>query len=175
MSTLHKELFDPTTPLGALFFGVVLVVLAWVAARLVRAWSRRLGERSYLFVDPTAVGFVAQLLQVGCFLIAALLYAHLVPALHKLGTALLASASVISLVLGLAAQNTLGHLIAGVALLLYRPFALGDILVVATPTGKEKGTVKAFTLGYTKLVTDDGRWIVVPNSVMISSVIIGSK
>jgi small-conductance mechanosensitive channel len=84
---------------------------------------------------------------VACFLFAATLYALLVPSLHKLGTALLASASIVSLVLGLAAQNTLGYLIAAVALLLYRPFAIGDVLVVNAPTGKKTGKVEDFTLG----------------------------
>jgi len=56
-------------------------------------------------------------------LMAAILCAHLVPVLRALGTAMLAGASVASIVLGLAAQNTLGNLIAGVALLLYDPFA----------------------------------------------------
>ena len=44
--------------------------------------------------------------------------------------------------------------------------------MVNAPTGKETGTVEDFTLGYTKLLTEDKRRIVVPNSVMISNVII---
>ena len=89
--------------------------------------------------------------------------------------ALLASASVLSIVLGIAAQSTLGNLIAGVALLFYRPFGIGDVLIMNTPTGKETGTVKEFSLGYTKLLTDDGRWIIAPNSVVIASVLIRVK
>lgn len=103
------------------------------------------------------------------------MYAHLVPALQRLGEAMLASAGVVSLVIGLAAQNTLGNLIAGFSLLLYRPFAIGDILTLSAPTGKETGTVKEFTLGHTKLMTDDGRWIIVPNSIMASNIIVRIK
>jgi small conductance mechanosensitive channel len=53
-----------------------------------------------------------------------LIYVHLIPTLRHVGTALLASAGVISLVVGIAAQNTLGQLIAGLALLFYRPFEM---------------------------------------------------
>jgi small-conductance mechanosensitive channel len=76
------------------------------------------------------------------------------------------------LVLGLAARNVLGQLIAGITLLLYRPFEIGDVLVFNAPTGKETGTVKKFTPGYTKRLTEDSRCVVVPNSVMATSVFI---
>ena len=69
-----------------------------------------------------------------------ILYAHLIPVLRSMGTALLAGASVASVVLGLAAQSTLGNLVAGVSLTIYRLFRLGDTLRVAAPTGTEAAT-----------------------------------
>lgn len=175
MNWLRHDLLAPDGLLGELAYGILFFAAAALAARLVGKWGRRLAARSDLGVDVTALGFMRQLLQVFCFLLAAILYAHLIPALQRLGTALLASAGVISLVIGLAAQNTLGQLIAGISLLLYRPFGIGDVIVLCAPTGKETGAVREFTLGYTKLQTDDGRWIIVPNSVMASVVIIRLK
>jgi small-conductance mechanosensitive channel len=101
-----------------------------------------------------------------------ILYAHLIPVLRSLGTALLTGASIASVVIGLAAQSTLGNLVAGVAITLYRPFRLGDRLQVAAPTGTEVGSVESISLGYTTLRTDDGRLVVVPNSVAASQVAI---
>jgi small conductance mechanosensitive channel len=92
----------------------------------------------------------------------------LVPALAGLGTAWLASVGIISVIIGLAAQNTLGNLIAGISLLLYRPFNVGDRLQVTAPTGLETGLVESLNLGYTLLKTDDNRRVVVPNSLMAS-------
>ena len=92
------------------------------------------------------------------------------PVLRALGTAMLAGASVASIVLGLAAQNTLGNLIAGVALLLYRPFRVGDRLLMTLPGGVVPAVVEALTLGYTFLQTDDHRRVVVPNSLMAGQV-----
>ena len=60
--------------------------------------------------------------------------------------------------------------IAGTALLLYRPFRVGDRLQIDAPTGTELGTVESLTLGYTVLQTFDKRRIVVPNSVMVSQI-----
>jgi small conductance mechanosensitive channel len=143
--TVYADVINPNTVEGAILYAIVALVIAIVAARLVRAWSHQLGSHPRLFIDRTAASFLGQLLQVACFLIAATFYAHLIPLFHKLGNALLASASIVSLILGLAAQSTLGNLIAGIALLLYRPFAIGDVLVVNAPTGKEIGTVRDFT------------------------------
>lgn len=57
---------------------------------------------------------------------------------------------------------------AGISLLLYRPFKLGDRLQVLAPTGLETGVVESLSLGYTLLRTDDNRGVVLPNSVMAS-------
>jgi small-conductance mechanosensitive channel len=89
-----------------------------------------------------------------------------------MGTALLAGASVASVVIGLAAQSTLGNLVAGVAITIYRPFRLGDTLQMAAPTGTEIGTVELISLGYTTLRAPDARLIVLPNSVAASQVLI---
>ena len=99
-----------------------------------------------------------------------ILYASFVPVLRSMGTALLAGASIASVVIGLAAQSTLGNLVAGVSITIYRPFKLNDTLQVATPVGAEVGVVELITLGYTRLRTADGRRVVMPNSLAASQV-----
>jgi small-conductance mechanosensitive channel len=121
-------------------------------------------------VDRTTLLFLMQLAQAAVYVMAAILYAHVVPVLHAVGTAMLAGASVASIVLGLAAQNTLGNLIAGVALLLYRPFRVGDRLQMMLPEGAVTAVVEALTLGYTFLEAEDRRRVVVPNSLMANQI-----
>jgi small-conductance mechanosensitive channel len=160
---------NPAEPLGAVLYALVFALVAWLIGRALRLAVRRMLARdNHGYVDRTAVNFLAQLAQIGVWLFAFISYAHLVPALASLGTAWLAGVSVISVVVGLAAQNTLGNLIAGISLLLYRPFKVGDRLQVTAPGGVETGVVESLNLGYTVLRTDDRRRIVVPNSVMAS-------
>jgi small-conductance mechanosensitive channel len=71
-------------------------------------------------------------------------------------------------VVGLAAQSTLGNLIAGISLILYRPFKVGDRLQVTAPSGLETGLVVSIDLGYTILRTADQRFLVIPNSNIAS-------
>lgn len=163
------EALDPASLIGALFYGVAFAVLALVAARILRFAIKRGSKR---LSDPTATAFVAQFLQVVVVIAAFILYAHVVPGLRSLGTALLTGASVSAIVLGLAAQNTLGNLVAGFSILLYHPFRLGERVEINTPKGVMSGTVGSLTLGYTTIVATTQEEIVVPNSIMASAIMI---
>ena len=167
------HLTDPATAQGTVVYAVVFAFLAWAIAGFVRvAIQRVLVRELHDHVDPTATKFLAQLARFGVYAIALITFARFIPALSGLGTAGWASVSVISVIMGFAAQNTLGNLIAGFSLLLYRPFKLGDQLQVLAPTGLETGIVESLTLGYTLLRTDENRCVVVPNSIMAGQTII---
>ena len=173
MHTVHeyvvRDFLIPTTLSGAFVYGIVFFGIVVVAARLIRLVANH-SERH--LTDVTALRFVVQLLQVCAFVMAFTLYTHLIPPLRAFATALLAGVSVLSIVLGLAAQNTLGNLIAGFSLVLYHPFEVGDVVQLTTPKGLTTGTVESLALGYTRLGDPAGAAIIVPNSVMVSSVII---
>jgi len=162
-------LADPSTLQGAIFFAIIFVFFAWLVGSALRlSVQRMLASDKHEHLDRMAVKFIAKLVRYGVYAFAFAAYAHFVPALSGLGAASLTSIGMISLIVGFAAQNTLGNLIAGISLLLYRPFKLGDRLQVAAPTGLETGIVESLTLGYTLLKTDDNRRVVVPNSLMAS-------
>ncbi len=133
---------------------------------------RLIGQSQRLAADRTAAVFLSQLVQVTVSILAVVIYVHLIPALRAIGTALLATAGVASIVLGLAAQNTLGNIISGISILLYRPIRLGDEIKVYASAGDETGEVKSITLGYTTMIMAGGEKIIVPNSVLASTVIV---
>ena len=160
---------NPSTLQGAALYAIVFAFFAWLIGRTLRVVVQRLlAHDKHDHFDIMAVRFIAKLVRYCVYIFAFVSYAHFIPALSGLGAASLTSISVISLILGLAAQNTLGNLVAGISLLLYRPFKLGDRLQVTAPTGLETGIVESLTLGYTLLKTDDNRRVVVPNSLMAS-------
>ena len=166
-----RGLLDPSTVAGALVYAVLFLGTAAVVARVLRTSVRRLlSHADHALVDRTGIEFVTQLTQALIYLCALVLYAHLVPVLRQLGTALLAGVSVASVVIGLAAQSTLGNIIAGFALLLYRPFRIGDRVQLAGPSGLVTGTVESLSLGYTMIRADDERRVIVPNSTMATQI-----
>jgi len=165
----YINIINPSTIEGALVYALVLLVCAVLINRMLRlAVERGLARGSRVHIDRTRVKFISQLAQIVVYIVTFFVYAHLIPALANLGNAGLASVGVLSVVAGMAAQNTLGNLIAGISLLLYRPFNVGDRLQVAAPTGLETGEIESLNLGYTIIKTDDDRRVVIPNSIMAS-------
>jgi small-conductance mechanosensitive channel len=161
----------PDTLLGALVYLVIFVLIAALLSRGVRGAVHAAMTREG-HIDRTTISFLQQMTTALIWIIMVILYAHLIPVLRSMGTALLAGASVASVVIGLAAQSTLGNLVAGVSITIYRPFRLGDTLQLAAPTGTDIGVVELISLGYTTLRASDGRLIVVPNSIAASQVTI---
>lgn len=82
-------------------------------------------------------------------------------------TTLLAGVGVISVILGLALQDSLGNLAAGAFILLYRPYDVDDTVQAAGVVGM----VKAMGLANTTIVTFDNRRLFVPNRKIWSEVI----
>ncbi|WP_349540257.1 mechanosensitive ion channel family protein [Sagittula sp. NFXS13] len=165
---LHPDKWSGALILLALFIlaGLLLSHLLKRTIRLVvaRDHDNRLDRMSIAFLSKVASAFV--------WIMILMLYAHMIPALDKVATALLASVSVASVVFGLAAQSTLSNFVAGFSLIFYRPFRLGDKLQINAPTGVETGIVEDVSLGYTMLKTYDNRRVIISNSSISSMTMI---
>jgi small conductance mechanosensitive channel len=83
-------------------------------------------------------------------------------------TTLVAPATVIGIGLGFGAQQMVGDLLAGFFLFAERQFAFGDVIRLSMPgqTTGITGTVEELTLRVTKLRTQQGELVVVPNSAL---------
>lgn len=154
------------TPIRA-FTVVALVVLGWAFARNV---GKAIAPDLFRRMDPgTAgtVGFLLRLLTIVVFTIVALRIAGIRP------QTLLVAGSFTAVVVGLAAQQTLGNLIAGTVLLSARPFRVGELvrLQAGGVAGQVEGVVSSLGLLYTTLARGEDR-IMVPNSVVLSAAVV---
>jgi small conductance mechanosensitive channel len=146
---------------------VVLIVLGWQIARDV---GRALGPTLFRRLDPgTAgtVGFLIRLSFVGLAVIVALRVAGLDPRTLAVGGAFTA------VIVGLAAQQTLGNLIAGTVLLSARPFRVGERVRLQGGgiAGQIEGVVSSLGLLYTTFAQGDDQ-VMVPNSVVLAVAIV---
>ena len=80
---------------------------------------------------------------------------------------LLVGAGFLGIVIGFAARQTLGSLIAGLVLMFSRPFTIGDWVVV----GNEEGIVTQITIFNTRLENFDGEFVIIPNDVVANEAI----
>src|SRR5579871_5616184 len=165
------HILSPDSLLGALVYLAVFVLFAVVVSSLLRrAVNASMIRKGH--IDRTTISFLQQFGSALTWVIVLILYAHLIPVLRSMGSALLTGVSIASVVIGLALQSTLGNLVAGIAITIYRPFRLGDTLQIAAPTGTEIGVVENISLGYTTLRSNDGRNIVLPNALAASQSLI---
>ena len=168
LTHLHPDRWSGALIILALFWlaGLLLSHLLRRAIHLVveRDHDNRLDRMSIAFLSKVASAFV--------WIMILMFYAHMIPALDRLATALLASVSVASVVFGLAAQSTLSNFVAGFSLIFYRPFRLGDKLQINAPGGIETGVVEDVSLGYTMLKTYDNRRVIISNASISSATMI---
>jgi small-conductance mechanosensitive channel len=146
---------------------VVLIVLGWQIARDI---GRALGPTLFRRLDPgTAgtVGFLIRLVFVGLAVIVALRVAGLDPRTLAVGGAFTA------VIVGLAAQQTLGNLIAGTVLLSARPFRVGERVRLQGGgiAGQIEGIVSSLGLLYTTFAQGADQ-VMVPNSVVLNVAIV---
>ena len=146
---------------------VVLIVLGWQIARDI---GRALGPTLFRRLDPgTAgtVGFLIRLVFVGLAIIVALRIAGLDPRTLAVGGAFTA------VIVGLAAQQTLGNLIAGTVLLSARPFRVGERVRLQGGgiAGQIEGVVSSLGLLYTTFAQGADH-VMVPNSVVLNVAIV---
>lgn len=169
------ELLDPRQLLGAVAYAGLLIVVGVLSSRALRRTLKALIAHDRTEgVDQITLSFLSHLAILVLWVVLAIVYTHLVPALNRFGTALLAGFGLISVIAGLAARTTLGNLVSGISLVLYKPFRRGDRLQMRAPTkdGFEIGVVGDITLGFTVLRTDDGRQIIVANGSMAQEIMI---
>ncbi len=134
---------------------VILIVGVWIAGRVEAVIKKALGRAKR--VDAMLVSFFAS---AGRYLV--LIFVG-VAVLGRFGietTSLIAVLGAAGLAIGLALQGTLSNVAAGVMLLIFRPFKVGDFI----EGGGHAGTVKTLNLFFTELATPDNIQIVVPNS-----------
>jgi len=82
---------------------------------------------------------------------------------RQLGTSILASAGVLGIIVGLAAQRTIGTLLAGIQIAMTQPIRIGDVVIVEG----EWGNIEEISLTYVVVKIWDLRRLVVPINYFI--------
>jgi small-conductance mechanosensitive channel len=162
----REELFGVDTPVRVAAV-ILMVVLGWALARdLGRFTAPALFRR----MDPATAGTVGFLIRL-VFIVGAALVALRVAGLRP--ETLAVGGAITAVVFGLAAQQTLGNLIAGMVLISARPFKVGDRvrLQAGGLAGQLEAVVASLGLLYTTLAQGQDS-IMVPNNVVLSAAVV---
>lgn len=156
--------------IAEIIFILAVAVFTFVAAKLVdklmdaelRAMNKKMN------VDQTSYNLLRHISVAVVYLIGLIIVVSSIPFLERVSLALLAGAGFAGIVVGLAAQSTLGNIIAGISLAVFRPFRVGDRVNVM----HEYGKITDITLRHTVLRTWDNRRVIIPNSIIGDEAII---
>ena len=144
-------------------FAIVIFLIGRTIARFVARQLRRiLTNRN---VDPTVVKFVSSLSYY------AIIVMTLVAVLGQLGVQTASIVAVIGaagLAVGLALQGSLSNFAAGVILIIFRPFKVGETVII----NNQKGDIDSIQIFSTTIVTPTNEVVVIPNGQVVSANII---
>jgi small-conductance mechanosensitive channel len=159
-----------------LIAAAIIIIVAWIATRIInivmsrwrmRVVARQPKEAEGISPAETKIDMLRRLVHVIIYFLAFIIFLFQFPQIRGVGTTILASAGVLTIVIGMAAQSTLSNVIAGIALSFSQPVRLNDAVIY----DNDWGWVEEITLMHTVIRTWDNRRLIIPNGVMNNSVI----
>ncbi len=132
----------------------IIIIGRWVAKGIRRGLRKVMGKGK---VDPTLISFASSLIYI------ALMVFIIIAALGQLGvqtTSFVAVLGAAGLAIGLALQGSLANFAAGILMVIFRPFKVGDFI----EAGGCSGTVEIIGVFNTEIKTPDNKRIILPNS-----------
>ncbi|MFF7776254.1 mechanosensitive ion channel family protein [Streptomyces tanashiensis] len=171
-ATHWSPLLDRTAELDHVLLLCLIGAGAWLTVRVVSAavesayarYAGRTRDAARLRRVRTQVTLLTRVVSVAVGVVAAAFALVTFPTFRGLGTSLLASAGIIGIVAGVAAQSTLGNLFAGFQIAFGDMVRIGDTVVV----DGEWGTVEEVTLTFLTVRTWDERRVTLPVSYFTS-------
>lgn len=142
-------------------FLLVIIIGMWIAKMIKKGVVKMMEKKG---VDPTLTSFLASLFYVGlqAFVIIA--------ALEKLNVktaSFIAILGAAGLAIGLALQGSLANFAAGVLMIIFKPFKVGDFI----DAGGTMGSVLEIGIFTTVLKSPDNKKVIVPNAQLTGGVV----
>lgn len=152
------------TTYGLRVVGAIAVLVAgWIASRLLYRMIERLCGK-VRNMDRTLALFFANAAR---YAMLAFTFVAVLTTFGIATTSFIAAFGAIGLAVGLALQGTLSHFAAGIMLVVFRPFHIGDEIA----TGGVAGTIVIVNVFYSELEAPDGVRVVIPNGKLWGEIV----
>lgn len=157
-SSLFHNVVQPWLIKIALAFAIAIV--GYYISRLAVPWLERILRKTS--IDAMLIGFIVSIARAIFLLFIA------IAALSQLGldtTSLVALVGAAGIAVGLALKESLGNFAAGVMILIFRPFKMGDFIKAAGMMG----TIREIGIFQTRMTDPANVEIIVPNATLYNS------
>ena len=165
MTDFIKKYIDVNNLEGVLLYCCIILLIGWffsvifrrLLVLLLKKESKKGGNHL------TSVNFTKNSIRFIFFVIAFILIIGTVPFLRKQATLIFSGAGIIAAIIGFAAQAAIANLIAGMFIVMFKPFRIGDYIKL----DKERvGIVTDITLRHTVINTFENKRLIIPNSII---------
>ncbi len=156
---MTQEASVAATMLSSIVYAIIILAIGFWGAKLIARLTKGLMERRE--ADPALTGFVGNLVNALVVIFA------VIAALNQLGiqtTSLVALVGAAGLAMGFALKDSLGNFAAGVMILIFKQFKVGDVIEAAGVLG----VVESLNIFSTQLKTGDNKTIFVPNGKLVA-------
>lgn len=163
--------FNLNSTSGIALYSVVVIVMCWVFSRLSRTLvilflKRRFTKETF---GETRLKFTRNSLRFVFGLLGVLVIIFTVPVYREQVGYIFSGAGILAAILGFAAKDAISNLIAGLFIVLFRPFRIGDYIEL--DQGR-MGIVEDITLRHTVINTFENKRLIIPNSVISTEAVL---
>jgi small-conductance mechanosensitive channel len=152
---------------GQIVTASTIIVATLIVATVVDRAMRRRGDTDVPPPARTRFNALRRTIQVVIVVAGIGMALFVFPDVRGVAGAILSSAAFLSIVIGLAAQNSLGNFISGLVISFAQPIRIGDQIEFRGITGVVEDVART----YTRIRTPDGAWQLIPNGLLASDTI----
>lgn len=163
-----KAVFNQAISWGLdLIIDIIIALIIWKLGKVVIKWSVQFCSKALdrAGIDIGVNKFICSILKFGIYAVMVIIILDVMGIQTASLIAVFGSAA---LAISMSLQGSLSNFAGGILILIFKPFRIGDYIVV----GSNEGTVVSIEILYTKLKTVDNKVIMMPNGALSNSNIV---
>ena len=160
-----KSYVNVDTIEGILWYSFIVLLLSWLLSRVFRyilvIFLKRKQRKKRFGV--TTLKFIKNSIKFSFIIVGIFIIIFTVPKLREQATFIFSGAGIIAAIIGFAAQSAISNLIAGLFIVIFKPFRVGDYIKL---DDQRIGIVEDITLRHTVINNFENKRLIIPNSVI---------
>lgn len=171
MTDIFTQIYDEATLTITVIVILLLMFLAQYLLR--RAFTRFEKSRVHTELeDTTNYRFLYYALLAVIYLTGIGFAIWNIPTLKHVAQSMLASAGILAVVVGFAAQQALGNIVSGIFIVMFKPYRINDRLTIQNTL---RGIVEDINLRHTIIRDFENQRIIIPNSIISNEILVNSN
>lgn len=144
-------------------FVILVTFITWLLSRVIRFLLKKILATRVQDEDKLAYLFIRSSVKIVLGLIAIFYIIYTIPVLRNRATLIFSSAGIFAAIIGFAAQSAIANLVAGLFIVIFRPFRIGDYIKLDE---QRLGIVTNISLRHTIINNFENKRLIIPNSII---------